>query len=106
MCCKDGSNYVYNSVNVGKATATVLSLSSLTGMPTYDASGKAFAVEDATEGSAAVIAGAPSTLMCSTGYDVSADVNTTGYISRTATFVCSVQKDINGNVRRLTYVQK
>lgn len=107
VCCKDGSNYVYNSTNVGKPTAKVLALSSLTGMPTYDAAGLAFDNVDAS-GSAgtASISGAPSNLMCSTGYDSSATVNSTGYISKTATFVCSVQKDINGNVRRLTYVQK
>lgn len=106
VCCKDGSDYVYNAVNVGKSTATVLSLNSLTGMPTYDAAGKAFSTEDASGSGVATIAGAPSALMCSTGYDDGASVNTTGYISETAIFVCSVQKDINGNVRRLTYVQK
>ncbi len=107
VCCKDGSNYVYNSINVGKSTATVISLKSLSGMPTYDATGLPFNSTDSTDGKgSAKISGAPATLMCSTGYDTSASVNTTGYIASTATYLCSVQKDINGNVRRLTYIQK
>lgn len=107
VSCKDGSNYVYNAVNLGKSTATVIALDALTGMPTYDAAGNAFAKADVTTSSkAATISGAPAALMCSTGYNTNASVNATGYISATATFECSVQKDINGNVRRLTYVQK
>lgn len=107
VSCKDGSNYVYNSINLGKSTATVIALDALTGMPTYDAAGNAFAKVDASaSGKVAAITGAPASLMCSTGYNTNASVNTTGYVSATATFECSVQKDINGNVRRLTYIQK
>lgn len=107
VSCKDGSNYVYNAINLGKSTATVIALDALTGMPTYDAAGNAFAKADvAASGKAATISGAPATLMCSTGYNTSASVNTIGYVSATATFECSVQKDVNGNVRRLTYIQK
>ncbi len=107
VSCKDGSNYVYNSINLGKSTATVIALDALTGMPTYDAAGNAFAKADVgATGKAAAISGAPATLMCSTGYNTNASVSTIGYVSATATFECSVQKDINGNVRRLTYIQK
>lgn len=105
VCCKDGSNFVYNEINVGKSTATVISLDALTGMPTYDAVGKAFDSADNNGSGTATILGAPSAVMCSTGYNTTADVSITGYISKTATFTCYVQKDLNGSVRRLTFVQ-
>lgn len=106
VCTKDGNNYVYNSVLLD-AKGKIISTDSLTGMPTYDATGKPFNKADAGTGkSVAAITKASDKLMCSTGYDSSADVSTAGYIASTSIFNCTVQKDVNGNVRRLTYVQK
>lgn len=49
--------------------------------------------------------GAASVLATKTGYNVTSAVGSGGYISSTATFVGSVQKDINGAIRRITFVQ-
>lgn len=48
---------------------------------------------------------AASVLATKTGYNATLAVGSGGYISNTATFVGSVQKDINGAIRRITFVQ-
>ena len=106
VCTKDGNNYIYNKP-LTKADGKLIDSDSLDGMPTYDATGKPFSKADAGTGkTTASITKASDKLMCSTGYDSSADVSTAGYISTTSTYTCTVQKDVNGNVRRLTFVQK
>lgn len=42
----------------------------------------------------------------SNGYNVVAPMGTPGYITTASYFTCTVQKDINNQVRRITYVQQ
>lgn len=115
VCTKDGSNYVYNtkgvepfgttkSSTVYKTITDESSSSFLTNMVATDACGNAF-------DSVATVSLAPrgttdTDLLNSAGYNTRASLTTSGYISTSASFSCSVQRDINGTVRRITCVQE
>lgn len=117
VCTKDGSNLVYNCTLVpdenGNVSGYVISNGvdgtagtdddeKLSNVPTYDALHKAFAEAG---GDANPLTPATD-LMVVTGYDVTTSVSKPGYISTTANFDVTVQKNVNGTVRRITFVQQ
>ena len=117
VCTKDGSDFVYNkqAFDSGKVitksdTAKGEAAVTLSNLPTEDAKGKKFSAADGNSGGIVTLAVAPKSgddqLMCSTGYYASAKMTAPGYITGTSTYICTVQKDDNGEVRRLTFVQK
>lgn len=110
VCEKDGTNFVYNKRNLGATgNAYAVPLEELkSGVPTTDACGNQFIVSTASDGkitTKVIIQGAPAVLMCNNGYDSTAPVSTPGYIATTSSYTGSVQKDVNGNVRRITFIQ-
>lgn len=154
VCTLDGINAVYNKESTD-GTYTVPFNETLTGMPTADAKGRAFASDlsgqdtshltavsgvtndalasdknklfdvsavanvnitnGAASGNAMIVDAArlvqnPSStkliLATANGYNASAAVGSGGYISSTSAFTGSVQKDANGAIRRITFVQK
>lgn len=87
---KDGQNLVYN----GGANAVPFA-QELTGMPSKDAAGGKFAN----------IAMATTTLG-STGYEPLTTATTPGFIYDGADFYGTAQYDVNGMLRRITFVQQ
>lgn len=112
VCTKDGNNLVYNTTlfdttgyiisSGADGTAGTDDDEALSNKPTYDALHKTFA-EDG--GNASPLRPATG-LMIATGYDITVPVNTPGYIASAATFNVSVQKNTNGIVRRITFIQQ
>lgn len=112
VCTKDGKNYVYNTngITIFGATNGVLvfdesSNNFLTGLVVTDATGKSFQSGDAKV-STAPYGTDTSSLITSSGYNTSVDMLTSGYISSSSFFSSSIQKDVNGSVRRITCVQQ
>lgn len=86
----------------------------LSGIPQSDAVGKAFSCIDAarqtstaTVQKATIYSATNITGVCtSSGYNASLGISSKGFISTSATFKGSVQRDVNGDVRRITFVQQ
>lgn len=104
-----------NTIPTGITQSTYQNPDTATGV-TYDVSQISQANIDASgnPGAACIVdaaqlvqnpTGAASVLATKTGYNATSAVGSGGYISNTATFVGSVQKDINGAIRRITFVQ-
>lgn len=148
VCTLDGVNAVYNKESTD-GTYTVPFNEALTGMPSADCKGRAFA-NDATvskipdtelnsttvendnlgddkktydvakaaklTGNAIIIdaarlvqnpTGTTHTILATpNGYNTGATMGSGGYISTTSNFLGSIQKDANGTIRRITFVQK
>lgn len=101
VCTNDGSNLVYNSTT-DTGTEKAITTTVVTGMPNSDAKG--MAIVDAGGVGTPTIKVATTT-KGSSGYNEAAGIDVAGFISTTSTFVCSVQKDVNGDIRRITFVQ-
>lgn len=146
VCTLDGVNAVYNKESTD-GTYAVPFQEALTGMPSADCKGRAFAndltvskipdtlqhsgvdndnLKDKTTydvakaanltGNAIIIdaarlvqnpAGTTHTILATpNGYNTGATMGSGGYISTTSNFLGSIQKDANGTIRRITFVQK
>ena len=111
-----GSVDVYDDAsNTGKCYLVTNSKNNqyLTGIPQSDAMGKSFNCADAGQDKTATVKKAPilsatepNGTCTSSGYNSSLVMSSLGYISTSATFKGTVQKDINGDVRRVTFVQQ
>ena len=118
VCTLDGVNAVYNKESTD-GTYAVPFQETLTGMPSTDCKGRAFA-NDLTvtniSGNAIIIdaarlvqnpTGTTHTILATpNGYNTGATMGSGGYISTTSNFLGSIQKDANGTIRRITFVQK
>lgn len=84
----------------------------LSNIAQYDAKGRAFDCISGNQGAVATVQKVPVTTNSSkttctaSGYNSAAPMTASGFISTSAYFTGSVQKDINGDVRRVTFVQK
>lgn len=145
VCTLDGVNAVYNKESTD-GTYTVPFQEALTGMPSADCKGRAFAndltisqlptsiaassyqndnlsdkktynVADVANitGNAIIVdaarlvqnpGGTNTILATPNGYNTGASMGSGGYISTTSNFLGSIQKDANGTIRRITFVQK
>lgn len=148
VCTLDGVNAVYNKESTD-GTYAVPFQETLTGMPSTDCKGRAFAndltvskipsdltakatsvendnLKDKTtynvadvaniSGNAIIIdaarlvqnpTGTTHTILATpNGYNTGATMGSGGYISTTSNFLGSIQKDANGTIRRITFVQK
>lgn len=94
---KDGANFVYNSDGKGNV-ATQVCKDKLTDIPNYTATGTDFASATLTIASTA--------LLNTNGYIREASLSSAGYINTIASFSGSCQRDANGVVRRITFVQQ
>lgn len=83
----DGKNYYYSASPFNEALD-----GQLTGKPTLNS----------TES----IETAPAVLIANDSFNVNAPLDTPGYISAKSKFYCTAQHDINGNLRRITFVQQ
>lgn len=97
---KDGCNYIYNSEAYDADT-----FKQLTNRATLLTTTDSVKPED-NNADAAVIRDAPSELKNASGYDITAGLDTKGYISANVQFYCTAQYDINDNLRVLTFVQQ
>ena len=145
VCTLDGVNAVYNKESTD-GTYAVPFQEALTGMPSADCKGRAFAndltisqlptsvaassyqndnlgdkktynVADIANisGNAIIVdaarlvqnpGGTNTILATPNGYNTGASMGSGGYISTTSNFLGSIQKDANGTIRRITFVQK
>lgn len=147
VCTLDGVNAVYNKES-SDGTYTVPFNEALTGMPSADCKGRAFANDETVSkipselnpsgvnndnlegtkttydvakaanltGNAIIVdaaklvqnpTGATHTILATpNGYNTGATMGSGGYISTTSNFLGSIQKDANGTIRRITFVQK
>lgn len=145
VCTLDGVNAVYNKESTD-GTYAVPFQEALTGMPSADCKGRAFAndltvsqipntlsassvqndnladkktynVADVANltGNAIIVdaarlvqnpGGTNTILATPNGYNTGASMGSGGYISTTSNFLGSIQKDANGTIRRITFVQK
>lgn len=145
VCTLDGVNAVYNKESTD-GTYAVPFQEALTGMPSADCKGRAFAndltisqlptsvaassyqndnlsdkktynvadVANISENAIIVDAarlvqnpGGTNTILATpNGYNTGASMGSGGYISTTSNFLGSIQKDANGTIRRITFVQK
>lgn len=120
----DGSSLTYDDATGCSARYLVFAQNAtqlLSNLPQYDAKGKPFEAQTG-QNTTAVVHKAPSSvaeatslfgsgdgytyLELATGYNSAAKMLNPGYISDSAHFNSSIQKDINGDVRRITFVQR
>lgn len=107
VCTLDGKDLIYSKraydMSTGKAAQGSYVLPSIvSGAVTTDAVGREF---DSDSKNPVDLRIAVNTAYDS-GYDKSTTAATAGYISDTAVFIGSVQRDKNGMVRRITFVQQ
>lgn len=107
VCTSDGKNLIYSKrayeMAVGKtANGSYVLPNIVSGLPAADAVGHAFTL-DSNNSAELMIA---VNTAYSGGYNNATTAATAGYISDTALFLGSVQKDQNGLVRRITFIQQ
>lgn len=132
VCTADGQNFVYNRAgkaiygttdadgdNYSSEFVTVLDTTAgnyLSGQAQYDAQGKAFAgggtgtqakIRRATRSGHVLSGESDNSFTCiDSGYNSSVPMDSLGYIAANASFDCTMQADLNGETRRLTFVQR
>lgn len=107
VCTVDGKDLIYSKRAYDMAVGNAASGSYVTptlvsGLPATDCNGKSFDSESSDKVDLKI---AVSTAY-SGGYNKSLTAATAGYISDTASFEGSVQRDQNGTIRRITFVQQ
>lgn len=108
VCTLDGKNLIYSKraydMAVGNtASGTYQVPNIVSGLPSADCTGVPFASED---GSATAELKIAVSTAYSGGYDKALSAASAGYIAEQGTFKGSVQRDQNGLVRRITFIQQ
>lgn len=118
-----GASLSYDSPNTNNKVYLVFAQDAtqiLSNLPQYDARGLPFEKQAGATTTTAQVCKAPATtseaetilgtgttpLELQTGYNSAAKMSNPGYISDSAFYSCSVQKDVNGDARRITFIQR